>query len=83
MTFTVSAKTAENLSVAGDWNMWSTKKEPLKKLKNGNFTGAINLKQGKTYEFKYVVDGNWENEEQADKLVWNDYAGAENSFLEL
>lgn len=83
MTFTVSAKTAENLSVAGDWNKWNTKKEPLKKLKNGNFTGSVNLEQGKNYEFKYVVDGNWENEEQADKLVWNDYAGAENSFLEL
>ena len=83
VTFTVNAKAADKVSVAGDWNKWDTKKAPLKKLKNGNFTGTVNLEQGKNYEFKYVVDGNWQNEPEADKLVWNSYAGSENSVLEL
>ena len=83
VTFKVDAETAETVSVAGDWNKWNSKKAPLKKLKNGSFTGTVNFLQGKNYEFKYVVDGNWQNEPEADKLVWNSYAGSENSVLEL
>jgi len=59
------------------------KKEPLKKLKNGTFKGSVDLEQGQVYEFRYVVDGNWQNELEADKLVWNDYAATENSVIEL
>ncbi|HZJ20140.1 MAG TPA: glycoside hydrolase, partial [Pricia sp.] len=34
-------------------------------------------------EFKYVIDGNYVNEPEADRYQWNDFAGAENAVLEL
>ncbi|MGX1025004.1 isoamylase early set domain-containing protein [Flavobacterium sp. CS20] len=82
VTFTVEAKDAKQVFVSGDFNDWSQTKNELKKLKNGNFKGTIDLEKGKTYEFKYLVDGNWQNEEQADSYKWNDL-GSENSVLEV
>lgn len=83
VTFTVPAEGAKKVSVVGDWNKWSAKAEPLKKLKNGTFKGTVNLDAEKSYEFRYLVDGNFINDDQADAYAWNDYAGAENGVLNL
>ena len=83
VTFTVPAKDAESVSIVGNWNKWNTKAEPLKKLKNGTFKGTVSLEKDKSYEFRYVIDGEWKNEEQADAYAWNDYAAAENSVINL
>lgn len=83
VTFTVLAKEAQKVSVVGDWNKWNTNAEPLKKLKNGTFKGSINLDSEKSYEFRYVVDGDYINDDQADAYNWNDYAGADNGILNL
>jgi len=82
VTFTIEAPDAKNAFVCGDFNNWSEKKNELKKLKNGNFKGTIDLEKDNTHEFKYLVDGNWMNEEQADSFKWNDL-GSENSVLEV
>ena len=82
VTFTVPAKEATTVAVAGDFNDWSTETE-LKKLKNGNFKGTFNLPTDTAVEFRYVVDGTWVNETEADRYAWNDFAAAENSVLEL
>lgn len=83
VTFTISAKEAVSVSVVGDFNKWSPEENPLKKLKNGNFKGVLNLPKENTYEYKYLVDGNFVNEKDADRYQWNDYAGSENSVLEI
>ena len=36
-----------------------------------------------SYEFRYVVDGNYVNDEQADACAWNDFAAAENCVINL
>ncbi len=83
ITFNIPAE-AEELSVVGDFNNWDLSANPLKKLKNGNFKGTLNLEQGKSYEFKYVADGeNYFNDEQADSYQFNEYAGSENGVLNL
>ena len=82
VTFTVPAREANEVVVAGNWNEWNTTAEPLKKLKNGTFKTTIDLETGSSYEFKYVVDGNWQNDEQADAYAWNDFA-SENGVLNL
>ncbi|MDT0677125.1 isoamylase early set domain-containing protein [Autumnicola musiva] len=81
VTFNIPAKEASSVAVAGDFNNWE--KVELKKLKNGNFKCQINMPADRSYEFKYCIDGEWKNEEQADRYNWNDYAAAENSVLEL
>jgi len=83
VTFSVPAKNAKKVVVAGDFNKWDTKKPQLRKLKNGTFKGTIDLEKDKSYQFKYIIDGTYLNEEQADGYVWNDFAGTENSLLEL
>ena len=83
VTFTVPADSAETVTVAGSWNEWNAEAEPLKKLKNGTFKTTLNLEAGNSYEFKYVVDGQWTNEDQADAYAWSDYAATENSVLNL
>ncbi len=81
VTFTVLDTDANSVAVAGDFNDWE--KTELKKLKNGSFKGQLNIPTDATYEFRYSVDGEWVNEPEADGFKYNDFAGAENSLLEL
>lgn len=81
VTFLVPANDAKSVVVVGDFNKWDPKVNPLKKLKNGTFKGTIDLPTDNTYEFKYLIDGAFVNEAEADRFQWNDYAGTENSVL--
>ncbi|ALJ05221.1 glycoside hydrolase [Pseudalgibacter alginicilyticus] len=83
VTFSIPAEDAKKVSVVGSFNEWNEKKLPLKKLKNGNFKGTVDLETGNSYEFKYIVDGIYKNDEAADDYAWNDFAGAENGLLNL
>lgn len=82
VTFTVPAEEAKKVAVVGDFNNWKANKtSALKKLKNGSFKGSLELPKENTYEFKYIIDGNYVNEPEADRYQWNEYAGAENAVL--
>lgn len=81
VTFTVPAEEAENVAVVGDFNNWNPQGSLLKKLKNGTFKGTFDLPQENSYEFKYLIDGAYVNEAEADGYQWNDYAGGENALL--
>lgn len=83
VTFTVPAEDANTVAVVGSFNEWNAEATPLKKLKNGSFKGTVDLESNSTYEFRYLVDGVYVNETEADSLTWNDFAGAENSVLAL
>ena len=83
VTFTVAAKEANAASVVGDFNNWNTKEGELSKLKNGTFKGMFEIEKDASYEFKYVIDGAFVNETEADSYRWNEFAGSENSVLEV
>jgi len=84
VTFTVPAEEAKKVAVVGTFNEWNPKKAvQLKKLKNGNFKGAVDLEKDTSYEFRYMVDGTYINDDQADAYAWNAYAAAENGVLNL
>ena len=83
VTFTVPAEEAKDVKLVGTFNGWNAKKSPLKKLKNGTFKATLDLEKDQSYEFRYVVDGTYVNDEQADAFAWNDYAAAENGVLNL
>jgi 1,4-alpha-glucan branching enzyme len=83
VTFTIVAKEANNLAVVGSFNDWNTQSSPLKKLKNGSFKGTIDLEANASHEFKYLIDGVFVNDAEADGYAWNDYAGGENSLITL
>lgn len=83
VTFTVPAKEADQVAVVGDFNNWSPKGSVLKRLKNGTFKGTFELPKENSYEFRYLVDDVYINEESADRYQWNDFAGAENAVLDI
>jgi 1,4-alpha-glucan branching enzyme len=82
VTFTVPAGEAKTVAVAGDFNAWDTTAK-LRKLKSGVFKGSLDVPVDASYEFRYVVDGEWINETEADRYQWNDFAGTENAVLEV
>jgi len=62
VTFVVPAPEASKVQVVGDFNEWNAKKGALRKLKNGTFKGAMDIPKECSYEFRYLVDGNYINE---------------------
>ncbi|UMY65914.1 MULTISPECIES: isoamylase early set domain-containing protein [unclassified Flavobacterium] len=83
VTFSFEAKEATVASVIGDFNNWDPKAGELGKLKNGTFKGTFEVPTGASYEFKYLIDGAYVNEAEADAFQFNAFAGAENSVLAL
>ncbi len=81
VTFSIEAEEANKVAVVGCFNEWNSKKAPLKKLKNGTFKTTVDLEKDKSYEFRYIVDGEFVNDVTADAYAWNDYAGAENGVI--
>lgn len=74
---------ASSVSVAGDFNGWSMEDLPLKRGKDGSWSGTIDLESNRDYQFRYVVDGkDWVNEPEADHYIHNGI-GEENSVASL
>ncbi len=85
VTFTVTAEAAngaKEITVAGDFNSWSSKETPLKKGKDGSFSVKIPLEAGKEYQFRYLIDGaRWENDWAADKYIPAPFSSTDNSVV--
>ncbi len=70
--------------VVGDFNDWSVTANPMRRLKSGSFSATIDLETGKTYRFRYLLDGcRWENEPEADRLEPTPFQDAHNSVVSL
>ncbi|MCQ2241010.1 isoamylase early set domain-containing protein [Treponema sp.] len=85
VTFTVKANEshgAEKITLAGDFNSWSSTDTPLVKGKDGNFSVKVKLEQGKEYQFRYLLDGkHWENDWEADKYIPAPFSHTDNSVV--
>lgn len=66
---------AKNVYLAGDFNDWNESSHPMEHLKDGRFKLALDLDAGKEYQFRYLVDGEWHNDWEADKYVPNPFSG--------
>lgn len=56
-----AVENAETVAVLGDFNNWKDGIE-LKKQKDGSFKTAVDLEKGRTYEFRFLINGEkWEN----------------------
>lgn len=83
VTFEVDAIDAKEVSVVGDFNTWNKEEGVLKKLKSGIFKAAFNIDTEASYEFKYLIDGEYVNEEDPDRFQFNGFSGTENSVIDL
>ena len=59
--FTLKAPAAKEVCLAGNFNQWSGNKHRLKKNASGVWEKALMLTPG-TYEYKYIVDGCWQED---------------------
>lgn len=73
---------AENVTIAGDFNCWSSTETPLKKAKDGSFSVTLTLESGKEYQYRYLLDGSrWENDWKADKYIPAPFSNTDNSVV--
>jgi 1,4-alpha-glucan branching enzyme len=71
----------ERVCLCGDFNEWSQDETPMTRRKDGRFSATLTLNQGRSYRFKYLVDGDrWENDPGADLYVDNGF-GSKDSVI--
>ncbi len=68
-------------AVCGDFNNWDQNAKPMTRTSTGAFFITYSFPAGRTYRFRYLIDGHrWENDEAANGYVTNDY-GSEDSVV--
>jgi len=84
VTFDIPAEVnAETAFLCGEFNEWDPAAHPMKRRKNGRHSTTVSLKTGRTYRFRYLLDGRrWENDWAADGYALNSF-GAEDSLIKV
>ena len=77
-SFTFYAPESKVIKVGGDFNKWKIAK--LKSAKTGIWTTSLKLKPGR-YEYRFVVDGCWENDNQRQTELVDSGHGQANNVL--
>lgn len=65
----------ESAYLVGDFNDWNDSANPMQRLKDGRFKITLELETDKEYQFRYLVDGEWHNDWEADKYQSNPFSG--------
>ena len=66
----------KKMALVGDFNEWSEKSTPMVKLKNGKFKVVVDLEPGKSYQYRYLANGDlWINDWEADDYQPNQIEG--------
>ena len=81
VTFQFYAPQAQAVALSGDFNDWNPSKTPLKKERDGKWKTELDLAPGR-YEYRYWVDGDWQNEQNPVECVPNPF-GTWNCVLEI
>jgi Carbohydrate-binding module 48 (Isoamylase N-terminal domain) len=77
-----AAGAAERVVVAGEFNGWDEDTMPMKRLKNGDFEIIFEVRSGRAYRFRYLLDGcRWENDWSADAYAPNPYGGDDSVLI--
>ncbi len=79
--FEFYAPLAQDVRLAGTFNNWDASKHRLKKDSDGRWHLTLKLKTGR-YEYRYMVDGNWENDQRPGACVPNAF-GTWNCVVEV
>ena len=79
ITFKLEASQASEAILVGDFNGWDAKKHRMKRDNKGRWTKIVTLSPG-SYEYKVLVDGQWQNDPGNDQMVPNSF-GTLNNIL--
>lgn len=87
VTFCLSANEVPQegeIRVLGDFNNWQWAEAPVMELKSGTYSTKVDLPTGKTYEYRYCIDGHfWFNDPAADTYVPAPFYGVSNCLVAL
>lgn len=81
VTFEFYAPLGKEVYLAGTFNDWDATKSPLKKNNSGTWRLVLMLQPGR-YEYRYLVDGNWENDQRPTPCIPNAF-GSWNCVVEV
>ncbi len=73
-TFRIVNPDAERVLLVGDFTQWQTGPIPMKKDNNGVWTATVSLAPG-TYNYLFIVDGQWCEDPECPARVPNPYGG--------
>lgn len=76
VTFSCLAPEAKAVSLAGDFTNWDRSPIALRKRIGGTWAATISLDPG-TYQYRLLVDGQWQDDSQCSQRVPNSF-GTEN-----
>jgi len=79
VTFSLTSSDANEVILMGDFNQWNPKVHPMKKNKNGVWEKMTFLFPG-TYEYRFMVDGQWENDPNNHQTRTNRF-GTKNNLI--
>ena len=79
VTFSLTSPDAKEVILMGDFNQWNPKVHPMKKNKTGVWEKVTLLFPG-TYEYRFMVDGQWENDPNNAQTRTNQF-GTKNNFI--
>ena len=76
VAFTLFEPQAQDVSLVGDFTSWEGEPLNLKKQKSGVWKATVSLSPG-TYEYRYLVDGQWRDDPECQDRRWNSF-GSQN-----
>jgi 1,4-alpha-glucan branching enzyme len=72
----------ESVYLVGDFNDWNADKTQMKKRKDGMWAVTLRLPTQKRYQYRFVVDGDWITDADAELVVPNPF-GTKNAVCVL
>jgi 1,4-alpha-glucan branching enzyme len=79
VTFSFESSDAKEVILLGDFNNWNAKKHPMKNNENGMWNTSVVIPPGR-YEYKFLVDRQWEEDPQNDQTCLNCFGTYNNVF---
>jgi 1,4-alpha-glucan branching enzyme len=73
---------ARKVFLVGDFNDWNAKQTPMKRRKDGLWAVTLRLPVQKHYEYRFVIDGEWTTDQDAELVVPNPF-GTQNAVCVL
>ncbi len=78
------AESANTVKVLGEFNNWNWEEGLTMEAAKGAFEASISLETGRSYQFRYVVEGQgWLNDPAADRYVPSPFPGIDNSVIDV
>jgi len=85
VTFRIPKETApavQSVHLVGEFNDWNERRTPMKKSRDGSLSVVMELKAGREYQYRYLIDGKtWQNDFQADRYASSPYGACDNSVV--